>query len=245
MPMVRRRWRRAMALRASAAEDPPQGAQRMAGADANAHEGYVSWGEVRGDPDDGQQQRPHQPRYHGAPKHGDALLAGLIRCRRCRRKLTLRYSGYGHSIPRYSCGRGWMDGQRAVASPLVACASTMPSSMRFSVLSVPVPSQPPWPPSRKETAAGPGAGEQLRDLEAARYTADRAFRQYDASDRRTASWPASSKRAGTRRLPVSRRSRARSPRSTQRDQYLLAIRRRNGAATDLETIWAAPTTDRD
>ena len=22
-------------------------------------------------------------RHHGAPKHGDALLAGLIRCRRC------------------------------------------------------------------------------------------------------------------------------------------------------------------
>jgi hypothetical protein len=26
-------------------------------------------------------------------KHGDALLAGLLRCRRCGRKLTLRYSG--------------------------------------------------------------------------------------------------------------------------------------------------------
>jgi hypothetical protein len=28
-------------------------------------------------------------RHHGAPKHGDALLAGIIRCRRCGRKLTL------------------------------------------------------------------------------------------------------------------------------------------------------------
>ena len=27
-------------------------------------------------------------RHHGAPKHGDALLAGLLRCRRCGRKLT-------------------------------------------------------------------------------------------------------------------------------------------------------------
>ena len=48
-------------------------------------------------------------RHHGAPKHGDALLAGLIRCRRCGRKLTLRYSGTKHHIPRYSCSRGWMD----------------------------------------------------------------------------------------------------------------------------------------
>jgi Recombinase zinc beta ribbon domain len=48
-------------------------------------------------------------RHHGAPKHGDALLAGLLRCRRCRRKLTLRCSGTKHHIPRYSCTRGWMN----------------------------------------------------------------------------------------------------------------------------------------
>ena len=48
-------------------------------------------------------------RHHGAPKHGDALLAGLIRCKRCGRKLTLRYSGMKHLIPRYSCSRAWMD----------------------------------------------------------------------------------------------------------------------------------------
>jgi hypothetical protein len=48
-------------------------------------------------------------RHHGAPKHGEALLAGLILCRRCGRKLTLRYSGTKHQIPRYSCTRGWMD----------------------------------------------------------------------------------------------------------------------------------------
>ncbi|MFK4496041.1 uncharacterized protein CbrC (UPF0167 family) [Bradyrhizobium japonicum] len=48
-------------------------------------------------------------RHHGAPKHGDALLAGLIRCKRCGRKLTLRYSGMEIHIPRYSCSRAWMD----------------------------------------------------------------------------------------------------------------------------------------
>ena len=31
-------------------------------------------------------------RHHGAPKHGDTLLAGLIRCKRCGRKLTVRYN---------------------------------------------------------------------------------------------------------------------------------------------------------
>ena len=58
----------------------------------DAHEGYVSWERfeairtmVSGNVPTG--------RHHGAPKHGEALLAGLIRCRRCGRKLTLGYTG--------------------------------------------------------------------------------------------------------------------------------------------------------
>jgi Recombinase zinc beta ribbon domain len=48
-------------------------------------------------------------RHHGAAKQGNALLAGLIRCRRCGRKLTIRYTGAKHNIPRYNCSRGWLD----------------------------------------------------------------------------------------------------------------------------------------
>ncbi|MER8550552.1 zinc ribbon domain-containing protein, partial [Mesorhizobium sp. M1169] len=48
-------------------------------------------------------------RHHGAPKHGDALLAGLVRCRRCGRKLTVRYTETKHNIPHYSCWRGLLD----------------------------------------------------------------------------------------------------------------------------------------
>ncbi len=48
-------------------------------------------------------------KHHGAPKHGDALLAGLFRCRRCGRKLTVRYTGTKHNIPRYSCWWGLLD----------------------------------------------------------------------------------------------------------------------------------------
>ncbi|WP_271580976.1 zinc ribbon domain-containing protein [Bradyrhizobium sp. CCBAU 45389] len=66
-------------------------------------------------------------RHHGAPKHGDALLAGLIRCKRCGRKLTLRYSGMESHIPRYSCSRAWMDNGGPIASPSADCASMTPS----------------------------------------------------------------------------------------------------------------------
>ena len=74
----------------------------------NAHEGYVSWEKAETIRKMVSSNVPTS-RYHGAPKHGDALLAGLLRCCRCGRKLTLRYSGAKHHIPRYSCSRGWMD----------------------------------------------------------------------------------------------------------------------------------------
>jgi Recombinase len=60
-----------------------------------AHEGYIEWDRaeaIRGMVSD----NVPASRHHGAPKHGDALLAGLLRCRRCGRKLTLRYTGTAH-----------------------------------------------------------------------------------------------------------------------------------------------------
>ena len=53
----------------------------------DAHEGYVSFG--RGSKRSARWFSSNVPtsRHHGAPKHGDALLAGLIRrCRRCGRQ---------------------------------------------------------------------------------------------------------------------------------------------------------------
>jgi Recombinase/Recombinase zinc beta ribbon domain len=72
------------------------------------HDGYVSWERFEAIRTMVSSNTPTSW-HHGAPKHGDALLAGLIRCCRCGRKLTLRYSGAQHQIPRYSCMRGWMD----------------------------------------------------------------------------------------------------------------------------------------
>ena len=51
--------------------------------------------------------------HHGAAKHGSALLAGLLRCRRYGRKLAVHYTGKKHVIPRYSCWRGLPDNGEA------------------------------------------------------------------------------------------------------------------------------------
>src|SRR3954454_20112218 len=121
--------------------------------------------------------------HHGAPKHGDALLAGLVRCHRCGRKLTLRYTGTQHAIPRYSCSRGWFDnGQpRCIAFGGLRADDAIEEAL----LGVVGPGA-----IAAATAAAKEAGERRdqvrdalsRDLEAARYAAGRAFRQYDAAD---------------------------------------------------------------
>jgi hypothetical protein len=77
-----------------------------------AHEGYVEWQRseaIRQMISDNAQGDGHR----GAVKRGDALLAGIGRCRRCGRKLTLRHTGNRHDILRYACNRGWMGNGRA------------------------------------------------------------------------------------------------------------------------------------
>jgi DNA invertase Pin-like site-specific DNA recombinase len=74
----------------------------------NAHEGYVSWERFE------QLQRAvaantHSPEHPGAPRCGQGLLTGLLRCRRCGHKLTVRYTGSRHEVLRYSCWRGSLD----------------------------------------------------------------------------------------------------------------------------------------
>ena len=70
-----------------------------------AHEGYVSWEEFERIADTIRENTLGA----GAAKNGPALLTGLLRCSRCGRKLTVRYTGSGHDVLRYSCFRGWLD----------------------------------------------------------------------------------------------------------------------------------------
>lgn len=142
-----------------------------------SHEGYVSWErseEIR------RQVSDNVPisRHHGAPKHGDALLAGLVRCRRCGRKLTVRYTGAKHDIPRYSCWRGLLDNgePRCIAFGGLRVDDAIQQAL-IPVIAAAVEAE----------AQATGRRDQVRDaltrdLEAARYDADRAFRQYDAAD---------------------------------------------------------------
>jgi DNA invertase Pin-like site-specific DNA recombinase len=148
----------------------------------NAHEGYVSWEKAETIRKMVSSNVPTS-RHHGAPKHGDALLAGLLRCRRCGRKLTLRYSGAKHHIPRYSCSRGWMDNGelRCIAFGGLRVDDAIEEAI-FTVVG-PGAIAAAVAAEREASQRRDQVREALkRDLEAARYAADRAFRQYDAAD---------------------------------------------------------------
>src|SRR3954468_9319084 len=146
------------------------------------HEGYIDWERaeaIRGMVSD----NTPASRHHGAPKHGDALLAGLLRCRRCGRKLTIRYTGTGHDIPRYSCWRGYLDNgePRCIAFG----GLRVDDAIETELLRVLEPAAIAAAVEAETQAAHhrDQVREALRrDLQAARYAADRAFRQYDAID---------------------------------------------------------------
>ncbi|HME24225.1 MAG TPA: zinc ribbon domain-containing protein [Acetobacteraceae bacterium] len=122
-------------------------------------------------------------RHHGAPKHGDALLAGLIRCHRCGRKLIVRYTGTKHGIPRYSCDRGRLDSgePRCIAFG----GLRVDDAIEDALLDVVGPGAIAAAMAAEQRASqrrGQVRDALGRDLEAARYAAERAFRQYDAAD---------------------------------------------------------------
>jgi DNA invertase Pin-like site-specific DNA recombinase len=148
----------------------------------HAHEGYISWEEsesIR----QAIRENVISAEQPGAAKKGIGLLTGLLRCRRCGRKLTIRYTGTQHEVLRYTCNRGWLDhGEpRCIAFGGVPVDDTISQQ----VLSVVRPSaiEAALLASDEEMTRRNDAIAALeRDLEAARYAAQRAQRQYDASD---------------------------------------------------------------
>ena len=144
-----------------------------------AHEGYVSWDEFERIASTIRENTQGA----GAVKNGPAWLTGLLRCSRCGRKLTVRYTGSGHDVLRYSCFRGWLDNgePRCIAFGGIS----VDDAISREVLRVVQPAA-----IEASMLATQELGRQQddildalhRDLEAARYAAERAQRQYDASD---------------------------------------------------------------
>jgi DNA invertase Pin-like site-specific DNA recombinase len=146
------------------------------------HEGYVDWDAFQ------RVQRVLTENYvmnfsPGAPKHGLALLTGLLRCRRCGRKLTVQYTGATHRYVRYACRRGNLDnGQPKCISFGGIHVDEWIADQVFDVVA-PAGVEAACEASRQEAKKHNEVLAALRrDLEAARYAAQRAERQFNAAD---------------------------------------------------------------
>jgi hypothetical protein len=146
------------------------------------HEGYVDWQRAEAIRKMVSENAPNGG-YRGAPKHGAALLAGLLRCRRCGQKLTVRYSGSKGDIPRYVCATGRLDHQ--VQTCISFGGLRVDDVVEEALLAVvqPVAAEAALAAEAQARAQRDQVREVLgRELEAARYAADRAFRQYNIAD---------------------------------------------------------------
>lgn len=210
-----------------------------------AHEGYIDWERAESIRTMMSSNIPAAG-AHGAPKHGSSLLAGLLRCRRCGRKLTVQYTGAKRDIPRYACSRGRLD----CGEP--ACIGfgglRVDDEIEKALLAVVQPAALEAALSAELQAVHrrDEVREALtRDLEAARYAADRAFRQYDASDPEnrlvTGELEVRWNRALTRVTDIQKRLHDHAASSPQRPD--LDTGSFKALAKDLAAVWAAPTTD--
>lgn len=209
-----------------------------------AHEGYVDWDRAEAIRKMVSANVPTAA--HGAPKHGAALLSGLLRCRRCGRKLIVQYTGARHHIPRYACVRGRLD--YAEPTCIAFGGLRVDDAVEAALLAVvqPAAAQAALAAEAQATARRDDVREALtRDLEAARYAVDRAFRQYDAADPENrfvageleARWNRALTRVAEIEQRIAAHDAAAAPRSGLPPTAFAML------AEDLQAVWSAPTTD--
>jgi len=152
----------------------------------NAHEAYISWDEYLSNREQLRQNSPNSisDGSSSRPRVGFALLQGLVICGKCGRRMSPRYHGTGGCRVAYECtqarkqngsvGVCWSVAGAAIDRAFVAHVLEALTSEQLDI-SLAVLEE------LENQASQTDKTWQLR-LERARYEADRAFRQYDATE---------------------------------------------------------------
>src|SRR3989449_9186089 len=211
----------------------------------NAHDGYVSWDDferIQHTMAANRRGREHA----GAATSGPALLAGLLRCRRCGRKLTVWYTGTAHDVLRYACVRGALD--NGEPRGISFGGLSIDAAMAKEVLRVVQPAA-----IDAAVVASQEAAHQRddvlevwqRDLEAARYAAHRAQKQYDATDPENRLVADELERRWNHALQHVHEIEARIDEHTNHHDSMSvpSLQDFEHLAADLESVWQSPDSD--
>jgi DNA invertase Pin-like site-specific DNA recombinase len=148
------------------------------------HEGYISWAAFEAAQAQLRENAQMQGLMtRGAARKGEALLAGLLRCRRCGRRLHVTYTGSQKRVRRYAC-RGAMINhgtdkclsfgglaiERAIEEAVLAVLA--PGAIEAALAAA----------DEMETTRRTQHEHAQLKLAQLRYEAERARRQYDAVD---------------------------------------------------------------
>ena len=150
----------------------------------NHHKGYLSWADYErnlrliADNANGK-----NPMSRGALRRGEALLAGLLRCGHCGRKLHVAYSGAGGNTGRYHCRGGFINhgGDRCISFGGMRIDRDVGAEVieRLQPLGI----EAALAAQAEHSRASKDKRRQVElALEQARYEVGRARRRYDAVD---------------------------------------------------------------
>jgi DNA invertase Pin-like site-specific DNA recombinase len=148
------------------------------------HEGYIGWDVYQANQKRiGENAHMKGLMSRGSARNGGSLLAGVLRCRRCGRRLHVTYTGRDGGVVRYSCRGAAINhgADNCIAFGGLAVDRAVEQAI-FSVIepgAIDAALQ-----AAEDTKAAQGRALDVLDLklEQARYEAERARRQYHAVD---------------------------------------------------------------
>lgn len=146
------------------------------------HEGYISWQEFE-EVQTAIRSNTRGGGRVGAAKRGSAQLSGLLRCRHCGRKLLVAYTGQNRRFPRYVCQRGYLDNGEAKCISFGGVPVDQAISKEILRVVEPAAIEAAVQAEQNRSQEHDAALRALEhDLQAARYAAGHAQKQYDAAD---------------------------------------------------------------
>ena len=211
------------------------------------HEGYITWNQFQQvDQMLTKNSQVFISSSPGAPKQGPALLSGLLRCRKCGRKVTVSYTGRKGNIVRYECHRGFLD--QGEPKCISFGGTTVDEAITREVLRVvrPAAMEAAHLAARQKTDK---QDELLRalgvELQAARYEAERARRQYDLVDPENRLVSEELERRWNSALVRLREMESRIEQENHRRSQMtpILLERLRNLGSDLGSVWKDPATD--